>query len=171
MPYIVVSPLSRIAHTATRFGALDMVTLITGDTSVDLPEQISESRYLRLGFNDIVEVRDGLVPPGENHVTALLEFAERWTRETPLLIHCYAGISRSTAAAYIVAAALNPQLDELLLAQRLRQQSPSATPNIRLIALADAILARNGRMVAAIQSIGRGADAFEGEPFMLCLEG
>jgi predicted protein tyrosine phosphatase len=88
-----------------------------------------------------------------------------------MLIHCYAGVSRSTASAYIIALALNPALDEVALAQKLRQLSPSATPNIRLIALADQILARNGRMIEAIKAIRRGKDTFEGEVFSLPVAG
>ena len=81
------------------------------------------------------------------------------------MIHCYAGISRSTASAYIIAAALAPSRSEGELASTLRRLSPSATPNPRMIALADELLHRNDRMVDAIHSIGRGADAFEGAPF------
>ena len=78
-------------------------------------------------------------------------------------------ISRSTAAAYIVAAALAPREDEEALAGRLRAASATATPNARLVALADAELGRNGRMIRAIERIGRGEDAFEGTPFFLPL--
>ena len=60
-----------------------------------------------------------------------------------------------------------PEQDEARLAMQLRRLSPSATPNIRLIALADQLLARQGRMETAIRTIGRGADAFEGEVFSL----
>ena len=70
-----------------------------------------------------------------------------------------------------IAAALAPKRDEAELAQTLRALSPSATPNPRLIAVADALLERNGRMIEAIQSIGRGADAFEGTPFELKIMG
>ncbi|TIW69787.1 MAG: protein tyrosine phosphatase, partial [Mesorhizobium sp.] len=93
-----------------------------------------------------------------------------WDRAKPLVVHCYAGISRSTASAYIIAAALAPKRDEVELAQTLRTLSPSATPNPRLIAVADALLGRDGRMIAAIEAIGRGADAFEGIPFELKIE-
>jgi len=55
------------------------------------------------------------------------------------------------------------------IARRLRHASASATPNPALVAAADQILKRQGRMVTAIQSIGRGADAFEGTPFHLPL--
>ena len=109
--------------------------------------------------------------PGEAHVRSLLDFARGWDRgAAPLVVHCYAGISRSTASAYIIAAALSPQRDELELARTLRWLSPSATPNPRLIAVADILLERDGRMVEAIRSIGRGADAYEGAPFVLPLE-
>ena len=79
------------------------------------------------------------------------DFAAEWDRRDPLLIHCYAGVSRSTAAAYAVACALQPEADELALAAALRAASPSATPNPRIVALADSHLGRQGRMVAAIQ--------------------
>ena len=52
----------------------------------------------------------------------------------------------------------------------LRRVSPTATPNSRLFALADRILCRDGRMVAAIDAIGRGAIAYEADPFRLELE-
>ncbi len=57
-----------------------------------------------------------------------------------------------------------------MVAKALREASPSATPNPRLVAVADAMLGRNGRMIEAIGAIGRGADAFEGTPFRLALD-
>jgi predicted protein tyrosine phosphatase len=121
-------------------------------------------------MHDIAEAQDGMTLPGEAHVRDLLGFARRWDRAAPLVVHCYAGISRSTASAYIIAAALAPERDEEELAQTLRRLSPSATPNPRLVAVADILLQRNGRMVEAIKAIGRGAEAFEGTPFELRIE-
>jgi len=85
------------------------------------------------------------------------------------VIHCFAGISRSTASAFIVACALDPQRDEHDIARAIRDSSATASPNTRLVALADALLAREGRMVAAIDAIGRGVIAEEGVPFRLDL--
>ena len=59
-----------------------------------------------------------------------------------MLIHCFAGVSRSTAAAFIAACALAPNRDEATIARALRAASPTATPNARLVALADAALGR-----------------------------
>ena len=110
-----------------------------------------------------------MVTPDEAHMNELLEFVRAWPREAPLVIHCYAGISRSTAAAYATVCALLPERDEAEIATALRAASPTATPNARLVALADRALRREGRMVRAIEAIGRGQDAYEGEPFSLAL--
>jgi predicted protein tyrosine phosphatase len=86
------------------------------------------------------------------------------------VVHCYAGISRSTAGAFITACALNPHRDEAGIAWSMRRASPIAMPNRRLVALADRLLGRNGRMVAAVEAIGAGIGAHEGDPFRLELE-
>ena len=87
-----------------------------------------------------------------------------------VVIHCFAGISRSTAGAYVAACALNPARDEMTIARALRRASATATPNTRIVSLADRMLGRDGRMVAAIGSIGHGVMAYEGDPFRLDLE-
>ncbi|MDY8109551.1 tyrosine protein phosphatase [Fulvimarina sp. 2208YS6-2-32] len=170
MSYLVVSSLADMPVTVARHGARDLLTLINADSVVPRPETIAEERHLFLGFNDIVTPIEGLSPPMENHVRDLIAFGSRWDRDRPLVVHCFAGISRSTAAAYILAISLNPALEEMALARELRARAPSATPNARLVGFADEILGRKGRMVEAIRSIGRGADAFSGTPFVLPLE-
>jgi len=100
----------------------------------------------------------------------LIEFAQRWDRRAPMVIHCYAGISRSTAGAFVAACALNPKRDETRIAQAIRDGSATATPNIRIVTLADQLLGRRGRMIGAIQAIGAGRAAHEGDPFRLDLE-
>jgi predicted protein tyrosine phosphatase len=168
---IFVCPLSKVDETVSRSAAKRLVSLLTAGTEIIRPAAIVPENHLLLSMNDIAEAQDGMTLPGEAHVRQLLDFATAWDRARPLVIHCFAGISRSTASAYIVASALAPQRDEVELAKELRWLSPSATPNPRLIAVADALLGREGRMIAAIKAIGRGADAFEGTPFALEIEG
>ncbi|EAU40448.1 hypothetical protein FP2506_04446 [Fulvimarina pelagi HTCC2506] len=170
MSYLVVSSLAEMGTTVDTHSASDLVTLINADTPVSRPMTIPVERHLFLGFNDIVEPVEGMLPPQESHVRDLIGFGSRWSREKPLVVHCFAGISRSTAAAYILAMSINPDLDELALANELRARAPTATPNARLVGFADTILEREGRMVEAIKSIGRGADAFSGTPFILPLK-
>ena len=169
MPEIHVSSLARLHETVTRTNASHVVTLINAATVVERPAVITPDRHLFIGVSDITAPIDGHIMPSEAHVHTVLDFVQQWDRMHPIVIHCWAGISRSTAAAFITACALFPHQDEQRIARRLRQASASATPNPVLVSAADQILKRQGRMVSAIQSIGRGADAFEGTPFHLPL--
>ncbi|MER8434858.1 tyrosine phosphatase family protein [Mesorhizobium caraganae] len=168
---IHVCSLSKLEETVARSGAERVLSLLAAGTEVMRPASIARENHLHLVMHDIAVAQDGMTMPGEDHVRNLLDFARKWDRAKPMVVHCYAGISRSTASAYIIAAALAPKRDEAELAQTLRKLSPSATPNPRLIAVADALLSRQGRMIDAIEAIGRGADAFEGTPFVLKIDG
>ncbi|KGF66736.1 protein tyrosine phosphatase [Hoeflea sp. BAL378] len=167
MSYIVVCRLNQIAETAVTHGVQEMVSLLAENQEFHRPGVIDPARHLKLGLNDIAELRPGLTAPGEIHVERLIGFARSWDRRAPLLVHCWLGISRSPAAAALVALAVEPDQDEMALAERLRQASPFVTPNQRLIDIGDAMLGRGGRLVRAVKAIGRGADAFEGGCFRL----
>ena len=167
MPDIHVCPLSRIHDLTEATGARTLVTLINVNTPVKRPPSIEAARHLYIGVSDIVDALDGHVLPAEAHVGRLLGFVRDWDRAAPLLIHCWAGVSRSTAAAFISACLLRPERDEAEFARLIRERSPTATPNAKLVALADDMLNRRGRMVDAVRAIGRGADCFEGVPFRL----
>ena len=169
MSRIHVCPLARIDETVAATGARSLVTLLNPGTPVVRPAAILAERHLYIGVGDIVEPLEDHVLPAETHVAELLGFVGKWDRAEPLLIHCFAGVSRSTAAAFIAACALAPRRDEAEIARALRAASPTATPNALLVALADAALERGGRMNAAIAAIGRGVECFAGEPFALAL--
>ena len=167
MPRIHVCPLSKLPETVRVSGAKTLVTLIDKGTPVRRPPGIQAEKHLVMVLSDIVMDLDGHTLPSEPHVEKLLAFVLRWDQAAPLLIHCFAGVSRSTAAAFIAACALRPHRFEAEIAQAVRANSPTATPNPRLVAIADAMLGRNGRMVAAIEKIGRGCNCLEGAPFAL----
>jgi predicted protein tyrosine phosphatase len=86
------------------------------------------------------------------------------------VVQCYAGISRSTASAFAAVCALNPNRDELEIARKIRAASPIASPNRRIVGLADRALGRNGRMLRALDEIGPGNMSIEGVPFRIDLE-
>ncbi len=167
---IHVCSLARLYETVEGTGAQHVVTLLKDTDRVVWPEGKQPSNHLILGMDDIVAPIDGYVIPADEHVTRLIDFARAWDRTNPLVVHCYAGISRSTAGAYVAACALNPRRDELAIAQAMRRASATATPNMRIVSLADRMLGRQGRMVAAIDKIGRGVVAYEADPFRLDLD-
>ncbi len=167
MPRLHVCSLSLIAETVDKTGARSLLTLLSPGTEVERPMAIHPERHLYLAVSDIVEPMEGHVLPDATHLDELLRFVHSWDRAAPMVIHCFAGVSRSTAAAYIAACALAPERDEFAIARALRAASPTASPNAHLVALADDALGRGGRMKKAIAEIGRGQECSEGEPFTL----
>jgi predicted protein tyrosine phosphatase len=171
MTAIVVCPLADIAETAVRHGARHMISLIAERQDFHRPGLIAADRHLKLAMNDIAFAGTGdLIPPSEAHVESLIAFVRQWDQSAPIVVHCWMGVSRSPAAAVIAALSLDPQEDDFELAARLRKVAPHATPNARLIEIGDRMLGRNGRLVAAIKGIGRGAETDGRASFVLPLK-
>jgi predicted protein tyrosine phosphatase len=155
---IHVCSLVRLHDTIARTGARHVVSLLADDAAMTRPAAIAPENHLWLQVHDISEPQDGFVLPQPEHVEQLIGFVQRWPRETALVVHCYAGVSRSSAAAFVAVCALNPSSDEAAIAAAMRRASPTASPNIRIVAIADQLLARQGRMIRAVEAIGRGDD-------------
>ena len=168
MPRIIVSPLKTIGEMAARHNAREMITLIAEKHDFHRPGIIDPARHLSVIVNDIAFAgKDGLIAPQESHVAEIIDFAQRWDQSSPLLIHCWMGVSRSPAAALIAALAALPELDDGELARTLRRASAQASPNTRLIEIGDKALGRDGRLIAGVKAIGRGADYQGDAPFTL----
>ena len=167
---IHVCSLARLHTTLSETGARSIVTMLRLSDRVERPSHIAAENHLVLALDDINMPMEGYTAPAEEHVQRLIDFVGKWDRVAPMVVHCFAGISRSTAGAYVAACALNPQRDEMQIARAIRRASPTAQPNARIVALADRLLERNGRMVRAVESIGPPIPASEGTPFRLDLD-
>ena len=162
---IIVSPLAAVQLLINRHKVSHVVSLLGPETPHRTFSGIVDSNHLKLTFHDILSPADGFTAPMADHVESLIGFLKQRQGEDPMLIHCWAGISRSTASAFTAMCLYNPDLDERKLAQQLRALSHVATPNRRIVAFADDIMGRQGRMVDAVDAIGRGEDAYEGVIF------
>jgi predicted protein tyrosine phosphatase len=167
---IHVCSLARLYATVDETGAKHIVTLLRLTDRVERPSHIAPENHLVLAVDDISEPMDGHTLPGTEHVQRLIDFAGRWDRAAPMVVHCYAGISRSTAGAFVAACALNPDRDEQQIAWDIRRASRTAQPNARIVSIADRLLKRDGRMVRAVETIGPAHFAEEGVPFRLDLK-
>jgi predicted protein tyrosine phosphatase len=106
-----------------------------------------------LHFHDAVVASPALVLPQASHVAAILEFGNalhQTGEEAHPLVHCHAGLSRSTAAMAILIAQREPELDEIQIFARLRSIRPRSWPNSLLIRFADEALKRKGQLVSAL---------------------
>src|SRR4051812_25919404 len=156
MTTILVCPLSQVTALVAARKPERIISMLDPEFAFPDAGPRYAERHLKLRFHDRHSAAEGHVIPSSVHVAELLAFAADWRQDAPLLIHCRAGMGRSPAAAFIVACARNPGASEHEIAVALRQVSPSVRPNERLVALADDALGRDGRMLAAIASTGRG---------------
>lgn len=162
MSLLLIAPFSALEDAVRRHRPSHLLTLLD-QPFVPTPETIRPDRHLRLRVHDIVEPVDGGIVPETSHVADLIAFGKNWDKTAPLLVHCWAGISRSTAAAYILLCDIHGPGHEHKIARGLRFHAPHAQPNRLLIRHADQLLSRNGRMIAAVETMGEASAVTEGE--------
>ena len=167
---IHVCSLAALPETVRLTGASHVLTVMANVNQVQRPVSVLPANHLKVSMDDITEEMEGYVAPSQQHIVQVLDFVRSWDRSAPLVVHCYAGISRSTASAFAAACALNPHRDEAEIALQIRAASPIAAPNRLIVSLADKALGRDGRMLRALEQMGPGAMMAEGRPFQIELE-
>ena len=165
-----VCSLAALPDTVRATGASHVLTVMANVDQVQRPPSVLPSNHLKVSMDDITEVMDGFVAPNEAHIERVLTFVRGWDRRAPMVVHCYAGISRSTASAFAAACMLNPHRDEIAIARQIRAASPIAQPNRLIVSLADKALGRDGRMLRALDEMGPGSITVEGRPFRVDIE-
>jgi len=167
---IHVCSLAALPDTVKATGARHVLTVMANVDQVQRPESVLAANHLKISMDDITEQMDGFVAPSDSHIEQVLNFVRGWDRSAPLVVHCYAGISRSTASAFAAVCMLNPHRDEISIARQIRAASPIASPNRLIVSLADRALGRDGRMLRALDEMGPGNMMIEGRPFRLDLD-
>ena len=146
------------AHCET--GASHVLSILDPDHPV--PEafgRFGEHAKLELRFHDVIEADRGMAPPREADVARLLAFGCGLMREPSqdahLLVHCRAGISRSTASLALILAQARPNLSGHNIMLEVLRLRPKAWPNLRIIEIGDGVLGRDGEIVAAAVAVYR----------------
>ncbi|ACA20624.1 protein tyrosine phosphatase [Methylobacterium sp. 4-46] len=152
-----VCGLEELGHHATRGVTHVLSILDPGWPEPDAFGTYDAHHRTTLRFHDIIAPTRGQVLPEPDHVAAILAFGQDLAGERPrdrhLLIHCHAGISRSTAAMTMLLAQAHPDLDEAAVVARVHELREKAWPNARMIAFADEALGRRGRLSEAVRRL------------------
>jgi len=124
-------------------------------------------RRLELRFHDVIETEPGCIAPESLDVEQLLSFGRDLTeaKGTHLLVHCHAGLSRSTAAATLIVAQARPDRPAEEALQTVVSRRPRAWPNLRILEFGDALLERRGEIVGAARAHYR--RRIEHEPWLI----
>lgn len=163
MPLILITPLSAVPGAIASHAPSRLISLLSAQYMIETPQGFPAQHHLRLSVHDIADPA-GDQAPARAHVDRLIEFGRGWDAGAPMLVHCWAGVSRSTAAAYTVLCDRLGPGAEADLARMLRERAPHAQPNRLIVRLADDALGRGGAMVRAVDAIGSGTMVTEGVP-------
>jgi len=158
---LYICGLRAVGASAAHVHPSHLISLTDPDTPTPVVPGLARAHHLTLAFHDVE------VAPQREHIEAILAFAAGWDRQHPLLVHCHAGVSRSMATAVIVQAMTRPGR-EADITQLLRQCAPHASPNRRMIALADALLGCAGRLMAALEAMGPATPVGAEGPLVHC---
>ncbi len=149
---IYVCSLAELPALTAGLRPMHIVSILGDEPFPATPEWLATDRHLKLRFHDIAEPIPGFLAPQVEHLEALITFGTTWNKAGPLIIHCVAGVSRSTAAALTILCLYNQGREEKA-AQVLRERAPHAQPNQRVIAIADRLLGCDGRLLDAVKII------------------
>lgn len=158
---IYVCSLLELNRHAARLEPARVISIVAPEEQPATPPGVAPDAHLRVSCHDIVAPFPQEITPDRRHVKQIIAFARQWEPDRPILIHCQAGISRSTAAALITYATHFPGTVELAAAH-LRRTGPHARPNPLITELGDELLGLDGRLVAAVEAMGPGSIALEG---------
>jgi len=164
MSLILVTPLSALPEMMRSYQPSHLITLLSPEFMIETPAGFPAGRHLRLSVNDVCDPALGPCPPDEEHISGLIEFARSWDAKRPMIVHCWAGVSRSMAASFAILCDRAWRGAEFRIAREIRARAPHAYPNRLLVRLADDLLEREGRMVQAVEEMGPSIAVEEGEP-------
>lgn len=161
VPEIRARSLADARRDLPRLTERDAVVSI-GSPETPPPEglQTDNPRHLRLQFDDVVDPEPRLPgrraqPPGTDHIARLLERSPLLLDCPTVYCHCAAGVSRSTAAAFILRCIRTRPGREAGAMHAVLEDNPFASPNRLMIELADQLLDRDGRMIEAAETVVR----------------
>lgn len=149
---LVLSSLERVKEAYNKYAPTRVISLLSEDELMPVFEGLDPAHHLKL-YVERDACAKTISKAARRRAECIITFGRAWDGQGNILVHCYHGVSRSTAAAYIIACLMQPSMEEAALAQQLRDAAPHADPCPLIVAYADEILHRNGRMLDAIEDI------------------
>lgn len=139
--------------TARSIQATHLVSLLDPGVSVHRPRCVAPENRLLLAFMDH-ENAEAPHAPRLEHIERLLHFGKRIPSGAKVVVHCEAGVCRSTAAAFLllVQAMGTEKAEEAL--EIVRQVRPVALPNLLIVAHGDHLFGTGGRLTDLAEKLG-----------------
>lgn len=149
---LIVSSLFGAAEAYARLKPDRVLSLFSEDEAAPAFPGLPADRHLKL-YAARESSAASIIDAARSRAKEIIEFAKGWDGSGDILIHCNRGVSRSTAAAFIILCIREPQTPEVALMRRLRCAAPHADPCPLFVNYADEALGRNGRMADALDDL------------------
>ena len=141
---IIVCSLKDLNTVCNSLKPKNLISVIDPGFEPETPSSVKN--HLKLGFDDILEVRRDnhifrnnvgeipQIPPNQDHVKSIIDFTHDWSSKDVTVIHCWCGVSRSMATAtYLLCKEDLNNIDRNV--RYIRSIAPHANPNTLLIHL------------------------------------
>jgi len=129
-----------------------MISLLSPYSMISTPSMIRKENHLKLEMDDIEFPVESMRHPHQEHVRALLEFGEKFDSLSEVVVHCYMGKSRSSAALIVLLSQYNPGREKEVIDMAYRE-APHIRPNGLIIKLGDSELGCDGSLIRAINEM------------------
>ena len=149
---LIVSSLSGAADAYARYRPGRVISLLSEEETVPVFTGLPPDRHLKL-YVARESCAASINEASRARAREVIDFVRAWDGAGDILIHCNRGVSRSTAAAFIVLCMREPGTPEAALMQRIRAAAPHADPCPLIVTYADEILRREGRMAEAVDDL------------------
>lgn len=149
---LIVSSLAGAAEAYRKHQPKRVISLLSEEETAPVFEGLDPSMRLLL-YVDRESCAESISRAASARAKEIIDFANSWDGKGDILIHCNRGVSRSTAAAFIIMCIKEPSAPESELIARLRSVAPHADPCPLLVNYADKLLGRDGRMTDAIDDL------------------
>ena len=163
---LIVSSLAGAAEAYRERRPARVLSLLSEEEEAPAFPGLEEDKRLLL-YVDRESCAETISKAARARAREIIDFVRAWDGKGDILIHCNRGISRSTAAAFIVMCMMEPATGEQALMKRLRAVAPHADPCPMLITYADEILGRDGRMADAVDDLSPPCGADMAAPLAL----
>lgn len=128
-------------------GEFGLISLLSPEAPTPDFVEVGNPSHLHLKFHDIDGPRPGWQCPRIEHVQKIIDTGPAILSHKTVFSHCYAGVSRSTAAA-IILHYLNTE-DATKAVQEVLRVKPACRPNRLLLSFADELLGTNLKKLAS----------------------
>jgi predicted protein tyrosine phosphatase len=153
LPTYYVCSRNQVAALTSKVGATHILSLLDPGVRPYLHPKTDRNNWLLIICCDVLKENEPNAPTREQ-VSKILDWGKQLPNDAVVIVHCEAGVSRSTAAALaLMVQDTNNDIEQCI--KRLIDVRPTAIPNPIISKYADELLNCNGKLYQAAEELSK----------------